>query len=329
MPGISTPPETGRRTRRRPDHAVVNDVRRAFAKSSAARQRRPGRSALVRLTGGTAYQVRRAIAILDAEQPVTTDPASTTPANPTSDVRNAATENPVEDQVSDKLVLEKPIIESSPGPPSGHRQNGARPATTPIPAPLSNPGSITEFSTALNRESPTGPSPEVKPAGDPGSPPRPPADARPYPQVRPPRAWPLGLIGLAAAVAVWGGWVDLGRLTGFGMVQPLPGLVDGLRINTAIVLPIGIEAYGGYALRTWLSSAALSAKTRRYAGWSALASLVVGAGAQVASHLMKATGITVAPWGVTVVVSCVPVVVLGLATGLATLVRQDTTGALP
>ena len=54
-------------------------------------------------------------------------------------------------------------------------------------------------------------------------------------------------------------------------------------------------------------------------------SLVVGGGAQVASHLMKAHGITVAPRWVTVVVSCVPVAVLGHTTGLATLVRHDTT----
>ncbi|ALG12342.1 hypothetical protein [Kibdelosporangium phytohabitans] len=138
------------------------------------------------------------------------------------------------------------------------------------------------------------------------------------------RPWPLILIGLAAAVAVWGGWVDLGQLTGFGMVQPLPGLFDKLRINTAIVLPLGIEAYGGYALRTWLSSASLSDRTRLFARWSAIASLVVGATAQVASHLMRAAHLTSAPPLVTVLVACVPVLVLGLATGLATLVKRDT-----
>ena len=142
-----------------------------------------------------------------------------------------------------------------------------------------------------------------------------------------PKPWPLVLIGVAAAVAVWSGWVDLGRMTGFGLVQPLPGLVDNFWINTAIVLPIGIEAYGGYALRTWLSSAVLSIRTRTYARWSALTSLVVGAGAQVASHLMHASELTRAPAWVTVLVSCVPVLVLGLATGLATLVRQDIAAA--
>jgi hypothetical protein len=132
----------------------------------------------------------------------------------------------------------------------------------------------------------------------------------------------LVLIGLAAAVAVWSGWVELGQLTGFGLVRPLPGLWDG-EVNTALVLPVGMEAYGGYALRTWLSSAGLSERTRRYARWSALASLVVGAGAQVASHLMRAADVTSAPPLVTILVACVPVAVLGLATGLATLVRRD------
>lgn len=136
--------------------------------------------------------------------------------------------------------------------------------------------------------------------------------------------WPVVLIALAAAIAVWGGWVDIGRMTGFGLVQPLPGLWDDLRINTAVALPIGIEAYGGFALRVWLSfSATRSRRTRTFACISAWASLLVGAGAQVASHLMRAAGMTTAPWQVTVAVACVPVAVLGLATGLATLVRQD------
>ncbi|UVS81813.1 hypothetical protein [Actinokineospora sp. UTMC 2448] len=137
------------------------------------------------------------------------------------------------------------------------------------------------------------------------------------------RPWPLVVIGAAAAVAVWGGWVDLGAMTGFGKVHPLPGLWDDLTINSAIVLPLGIEAYGGYALRTWLSSASLSGRTRMFAAVSAVISLVVGAGAQVASHLMRAAGVTTAPTLVTVLVACVPVAVLGLATCLATLVRRD------
>jgi hypothetical protein len=37
--------------------------------------------------------------------------------------------------------------------------------------------------------------------------------------------WPLYLVGAPAAVAVWAGWVGLGGDCGFGLVQPLPGIV--------------------------------------------------------------------------------------------------------
>ena len=39
------------------------------------------------------------------------------------------------------------------------------------------------------------------------------------------RRWPLVLIAAPAAVAVWSGWVALGGLCGFGLVQPFPGIV--------------------------------------------------------------------------------------------------------
>ncbi len=53
------------------------------------------------------------------------------------------------------------------------------------------------------------------------------------------KRWPLVLIAAPAAVAVWSGWVGLGELCGFGIIHPLPGIWDTLRINTAITLPIG------------------------------------------------------------------------------------------
>ncbi|HEX2300002.1 MAG TPA: ABC transporter permease, partial [Pseudonocardiaceae bacterium] len=59
-------------------------------------------------------------------------------------------------------------------------------------------------------------------------------------------AWPLIVLALPAAVSIWAGWVGLGGLTGFGVVQLLPGIWDGVRINTAITLPIGMEAYAAY-----------------------------------------------------------------------------------
>ncbi len=70
---------------------------------------------------------------------------------------------------------------------------------------------------------------------------------------RPLPRWPLYLIASPAAVAVWSGWVGLGGLCGFGVVHPLPGIVDSFTINTAVTLPVGVEAYGAYALRAWLT----------------------------------------------------------------------------
>jgi hypothetical protein len=139
---------------------------------------------------------------------------------------------------------------------------------------------------------------------------------------RPPRPWPLLAIGLAAAVAVWSGWVGLGQMTGFGVIQLLPGIWDDLRVNTAVVLPVSVEAYAAYALRVWLGTET-SAKTTRFARRSAIFSLVVGAGAQVAYHLMSAAGFTRAPWPLVTLVAIVPVVVLGLASALAKLVAND------
>jgi hypothetical protein len=138
-----------------------------------------------------------------------------------------------------------------------------------------------------------------------------------------PRPWPLAIIGLAAAVAVWGGWVRLGELTGFGPVNVLPGIGGGFVLDTAVVLPISVEAYAAYALHVLLASAGMSERTRVFARRSFFTSLAVGGGAQVASHVMGAAGVTAAPWWVTTLVACVPVLVVGLATGLATLVRQD------
>lgn len=80
--------------------------------------------------------------------------------------------------------------------------------------------------------------------------------------------WPLLLIATPAAVATWSGWVELGRMTGFGEVAPLPGIWDELVINTAITLPIGVEAYAAYAIGAWMSPRRLSRGTRRFAAIS-------------------------------------------------------------
>jgi hypothetical protein len=138
------------------------------------------------------------------------------------------------------------------------------------------------------------------------------------------RSWPLLLLALPAAVATWSGWVGIGRMTGFGLVRPLPGTWDSLQVNTAVTLPVGVEAYAAFALRAWLSaSPALSARTRRFARWSAIGSLGLGMAGQVAYHLLAQAHAVRAPWEVTTVVACLPVLVLGMGTGLAHLLHAD------
>ena len=138
------------------------------------------------------------------------------------------------------------------------------------------------------------------------------------------RTWPLLVLALPAAVAVWAGWVGIGQMTGFGQVHPLPGIWDSLHLDTAVTLPVGVEAYAAYALRAWLSaSAAVSARTRRFARASALGSLLLGMAGQIAYHLLAQTRATHAPWGITTAVSCLPVLVLGMGTALAHLLRAD------
>lgn len=144
---------------------------------------------------------------------------------------------------------------------------------------------------------------------------------------RRPPSWPLVIIGLAAAISVWSGWVGLGQLAGFGMIQPLPGVWDDLHINTAVVLPISVEAYAAYALRCWLTARTITPRARTFARRSAITSLVIGAAAQIAFHLMTAAGLNHAPWPVTVGVATIPVIVLGLATALANLIGDARGGA--
>jgi hypothetical protein len=85
------------------------------------------------------------------------------------------------------------------------------------------------------------------------------------------RSWPLLVLAAPAAAEVWSGWVGIAQRTGFGLVSPLPGIWPSLYLDTAITLPIGVEAYAAYALRAWLGhDRAISPRTRRFAKWSAI-----------------------------------------------------------
>jgi outer membrane biosynthesis protein TonB len=139
---------------------------------------------------------------------------------------------------------------------------------------------------------------------------------------RSPVAWPLFLLSLPAFVSIWGGWVGMGRLTGFGPINLLPGIADVI-VDTAITLPIGLETYAAYSMYAWLAAAHLSTSTRRFAKWSALGSLVLGMAGQAAYHVMESTGVEAAPVEIVIAVSAIPVIVLGLGTGLAHAMRKD------
>ena len=149
------------------------------------------------------------------------------------------------------------------------------------------------------------------------------ATAGPTTAVSARRRWPLLLLAAPAAVSIWSGWVGLGGMAGFGLVHPLPGIADGFTINSAIALPIGVEAYSAYALGTWLSSRPMAATARRFAGWSSLAGLVLGMVGQVIYHLLSSAGHQQAPSAVVVFVACLPVLVLGAGATLHHLLADE------
>lgn len=137
----------------------------------------------------------------------------------------------------------------------------------------------------------------------------------------------LLVIGAGAFVSIWGGWVGLGKMTGFGAIELLPGLVPGFKLDTAITLPLGMEAYAAYALKVWLvPPAGLTETGRKFARASAITALVLGGLGQVTYHLMAAAKVEVAPVPVTMFVACLPVGVLGCAAALAHLVRHPGKG---
>jgi hypothetical protein len=139
------------------------------------------------------------------------------------------------------------------------------------------------------------------------------------------RTWPILLVAAMAFVAIWGGWVGLGKLAGFGPVNLLPGIAPEsgwATVDTAITLPMGMEAYSAYAFYVWLHRAT-PLRARRFALWSSLGAVALGMGGQTAYHLMTAAGMTAAPWQITTLVSCLPVAVFGLAAALVHMVRAD------
>lgn len=209
-----------------------------------------------------------------------------------------------------RTPLPAPPVDNGPALEPAEQTAGPVEPTPPAPTepgPVVNPPLVAD-------DAPPAIEPQPTPAADPDT------NITSSP-AHPAVVWPVVLLALPAFVAVWSGWVGLGGLTGFGVVHPLPGIWDSLSLDTAITLPIGVETYGAYALYVWLSGR-VPARARRFAKWSAIASLLVGALGQVAYHLLVAAGVTVAPWWITTLVSCLPVAVLGMGAALAHLVRS-------
>jgi hypothetical protein len=121
------------------------------------------------------------------------------------------------------------------------------------------------------------------------------------------RSWPLLVLAAPAAAEVWSGWVGIAQKTGFGLVSPLPGIWPSMHLDTSITLPVGVEAYAAYALRAWLASEhTVSARTRRFAKWSAIFSFALGMAGQIAYHLLAQAGAARAPWPITTIISRAP-----------------------
>lgn len=139
-------------------------------------------------------------------------------------------------------------------------------------------------------------------------------------KVKLPRGWFLMLIGFGTAVVIWGGWVDLGQMCGFGSIQLLPGTPA---VNLSPALPFTMEAYGSYALFSAVSLLPLSRPTRAFSWVSAIGALLLGFAGQAAFHVLREYGYARAPWQVIVGVSGVPVLALALAATLYHLIARD------
>jgi hypothetical protein len=127
--------------------------------------------------------------------------------------------------------------------------------------------------------------------------------------------WPLYIISSGAVLAVWSGWVGLGTLCGFGEVQPLIGIWDGLKLNAAIALPLTMEAYGFYAMGYWFDPDEPK-DVRRYAQWTCIVAYAMGFLAQATYHVLVSWHRVHAPVPVVVLVAGVPVATICFAGGL-------------
>lgn len=282
-------------------------IRQEYAAARAEGRDKPGRPTLIDKLANppeiSGHLVRKAKELVDAED-------ANPPASPASEPRTVLDHAAQGHDADSSPAGGEPLATQDASlTPAGHQHPASRPLVLWPNTAAGRLAALNErMAAALETAEPPA---RQEPASEP-------------PAVRQPAAklWPLLLIGIAPAVIIWGGWVDLGRLTGFGPVHLLPGIWDEFVVNTAVALPISVEAYAAYAFRIWLGGA-YSARTTRFARRSAVGSLLVGGLAQITYHLLIAAGFDRAPWWVTTLVACIPVAVFGLAAVLAHMARHE------
>ena len=115
------------------------------------------------------------------------------------------------------------------------------------------------------------------------------ATARPGRAVQ---SWPLLVLAAPAAAEVWAGWTGIARMTGFGMVAR--SRASGPRCIWTPLSPSGRRrGVRGIRAGAWLArDQQISARTHRFAEWSAICSFALGMAGQVAYHLMAQAGMT-------------------------------------
>jgi hypothetical protein len=192
---------------------LVDAVRSRVADDLARSGVRPGRRRLARDLGVTEHSVRQ---ILDAEQEAR---------------QRAAEVLRTGNDPSDADAGEDAPARVTPNPPG--RAVG-EPKPTPAHPAIAVDHTPGELTTENLDAKPTGTADSV-------------TYAHPSGRAHPVHRWPLLLIALPAFVAIWGGWVGLGRMPGFGPVEPLPG-ISAFTTDLAITLPVGVEVYSASAL---------------------------------------------------------------------------------
>ena len=141
------------------------------------------------------------------------------------------------------------------------------------------------------------------------------------------RSWPLLVLAVPAAAEVWSGWVGIAQKTGFGAGPPAAGHL--------VLAPPGHGHHppGRRRVLRGLRAARLAGHRARDQRPDPPVRQVVRDLLLRARHgragRLPPDGpgrVTRAPWGITTLVSCLPVLVLGMGTALAHMLRDDADG---